>query len=425
MATRISMTEARVSRLPIPPTGRVTVYDSTVPELALRMTAAGAASWYVVGTLAGRRKWVSLGTRPSVSVDLARELAREALVKLKRKVDPVEERREVARKATETRRGGKAPMVEALQHHMKKLETRARVPAHMREVRMVAERAIAAGVTDLADPRVASVAGTWLESLDVSPLTRCRYATHLIAIGKTALLWWPASVLGREPFAALSGSGAPMPVPPVFTPAESCALVSGEALSHDDDGGLIWAFLLYAGCRYKEAAFAQWDRIDLDQGTFVVIPPNEAEHAAGARVKRNRGRTVTLQRELLEILKLHVGEGFIFPEPWRTRPHCHNLTSFRRHLDRLGIPQNGRHIHSLRHTHACLAIASGEDSMRLRLSMGHAGPEMQAHYANQAMRWRKLLAGWRGDFRLRDPAEAERIATVLGSVAMPDHVACL
>ena len=60
-------------------------------------------------------------------------------------------------------------------------------------------------------------------------------------------------------------------------------------------------------------------------------------------------------------------------------------------------------------------MAAGCDSMALRLAMGHAGPEMQAHYAAKSARWRTLLAGWKGGLRLRDPAEADRLRQPIAS----------
>ena len=70
---------------------------------------------------------------------------------------------------------------------------------------------------------------------------------------------------------------------------------------------------------------------------------------------------------------------------------------------------NGRHIHTLRHSHCALAVACGVKDMELRLSVGHGGPAMTAHYANAAMLWRAKLKDWHGVFKLRDQAEVERI----------------
>jgi integrase len=340
---------------------------------------------------------------------LARELAREALVKLARGGDPVAAKREAAAKA----KGGKVPFADALKRHLAALSERGRSPAHRGELERVVKAAIAAGLKDLATPSIASKAATWLDGLDISDQTKHRYRVHLIAVGKTAVRWWPADVLPREPFLALSGKGAPMPVPPYFTPPECVALASDAAVARVEDGGPLWAFLLYTGCRYREAAFARWDRIDLGHSTFSVLPPSAQERESGEAVKRNKSRTVSLQAEIVQLLrdwrKTDPKGAFVFDEMWRTKNHRWNVEAFRRHLAALAIPLDGRRIHSLRHSHACLAIASGEDSLRLRLSMGHAGEQMQAHYASAAMRWRGLLHEWRGTWKLRDAADVARL----------------
>ena len=244
-------------------------------------------------------------------------------------------------------------------HHLSAMKERGRSDQHTKELERIVTAAIAAGMKDLANPGIAAKAARCLDAMDVSDLTRHRYRVHLIAVGKTAVKWWPADVLPREPFLALSGQGAQMPAPPVFQPAEACTLVSDKALAMNATGGRLWAFLLMTGARYKEAAWARWDRLDLGRGTFGIIPPDAAEHAAGSRVKRNKSRTTSLQVELVEILKAWPGkhEGFLFPDEWRMRPHVHNVFAFRAHLEALGIPLKDRRTHALRHTHACLAIS--------------------------------------------------------------------
>jgi len=411
MATpRVTLTEARMKAL-APPRGKpVVVYDAKALGLAIRWRPNGKPRWYVVKRAGGRMAWVALGDIsdwPTVSVDLARRLAGEALVKLAIGEDPVQAKADRRAKA----RGGRVPMADALARHLAVLRERGRSGGHVAELERVATAAAAAGVRDLAAPGVASTAAGWLDTLDVSDQTLHRYRAHLIAVGKTAVRWWPADVLPREPFLALTGKGAPMPAPPYFTPAECAALVADDALAREDSGGRLWAFLLYTGCRFREATWARWDRLDLDRATFAVIPPDAAEHAAGSRVKRNKARTVGLQAELLALLRTwpRTADGFLFPTVWRDQPHVRNVFTFRDHLEAISIPLDGRRIHSLRHAHAVLAVASGEDSLRLRLSMGHAGEAMQSHYASAAMRWRAVLADWRGVFRLRDAEEVARL----------------
>lgn len=401
---RVTLTEKRMAVLVPPDAGELVVHDEEVPGLIVRLRPDGRPRWGLLRRVAGRLHRVALGAWPEVPVELARELAQEAAVKLARGRDPTAERRAAAAQA----RGGKVPILDALAKRLDTLRDRGRSGQHTAELERVARAAYAAGVRDLADPGVAAKADKWLRALDVSDMTRSRYRIHLIAIGKEALRWWPADVLAREPFAALAGRGAKMPPPPVFQPHEVVRLASDAALAEPD--GLLWYFLLATGCRYKEAAWAKWSCIDLERRTFLVIPPDAEERARGARVKRDKARTVELGHELVEVLRpRRRPAGFLFPDPWRVRPHVQNVFAFRDHLAAVGVELDGRRIHSLRHSHACLAIAAGVDSLRLRLAMGHAGEEMAAHYSQTAMRWRGLLASWNGDMKLRDPAEAARL----------------
>lgn len=420
MATHSVLSESRIKfALSVSkPDAEVRLYDAKVPALLLWRRPRGTNRWYVFLRAGGRMRRVPVGdvsTWPTVSVEEARKLAVQIVSDLAKGADPVKAKAEKRALA----RGGRAPFSDALDRHLANLKKRGCSAPHIAELSRVVKAAIESGIKDLAAPNVATKAATFLDKLDVSDQTRHRYRVHLIAVGKSAVRWYPPEVLPREPFMALSGEGAIMPPPPVFQPNECCSLVSDKALSLIDDGGRLWAFLLYSGCRYKEAAFARWDRLNLDRATFGVIPPSAVEHAAGERVKRNKSRTVSLQSELIDLLRTwHPGEkkgdGFVFPEKWRTQNYRYTVEDFRRHLVSLEIKLDGRRIHALRHSHACLAIACGEDSLRLRLSMGHAGEEMAEHYASQAMRWRGQLAKWDGVFKLRDPKEVERIACETG-----------
>mgnify|MGYP001788349318 CR=1 FL=1 len=419
MPARMIFTEDRLVKLKAPEKGRTTYYDAKVQQLALRLTAAGCKTFYVVVWANHKQNWVALGNKDRLTVEQARELAHDALAKLARKVDPNLQKKEERAKAKEERakeeeasQGGKAPLQDALDIHLKALAKKGRDAGHVAEIKRVVTAVIAAGAVDLANPQTVVTAKKWLDSLDVSEPTRHRYRVHLCAVSKTALKNLPAEILPRDPFLALTGEGVNLPPPPVFDPVEAVILASDVALALPS--GRLWAFLLMSGCRFKEATWARWDRINLSKATFDVVPPDAAEYAAGSRVKRMKPRTVALPAELVVLLTAFSLEAnpsapFLFSAEWRTRPHVYNTLAFRKNLDALKIPLNGRKIHSLRHTRQTIGIACGEDSLRLRLSMGHAGEDMGAHYGRLAMRWRGLLSDWNGELKLRDPVEVERI----------------
>lgn len=412
------------------PSADFRLYDPKVPGLLLWRRPNGKARWYVFARAGGRMRRLPVGELSaweSIPLETARDLARALVGKLAAGVDVAAERATKRGRASVERRGGQVPLADALKLHLKELARRGRDANHIKELDRVTKAAIAAGVKDLADKGASAKARKWLEGLDLSEPTRHRYRVHLCAVSKTALKNWPAEILPRDPFLALTGQGVILPAPPVFNPAEAVRLLSDKALALP--GGRLWAFLLLTGCRLKEATWARWDRINLDRSTFDVVPPDAAEYAAGSRVKRMKPRTVALPAELVELLttwkpKAAQGDHFLFSEEWRTRPHIRNMLAFRAHLDALVIPLEGRRIHSLRHTRQTLGIAAGEDSLRLRLSMGHAGEDMGAHYGRLAMRWRGLLGAWNGELHLRDPEEEARITEALADPACLSTDSC-
>jgi integrase len=79
MPERIKFSKTKISALPAPENGRSTYYDETVQKLALRITAAGTRSFYVVKRAGPDMVWLKLGTFPDMTVERAREEAEKAL----------------------------------------------------------------------------------------------------------------------------------------------------------------------------------------------------------------------------------------------------------------------------------------------------------------------------------------------------------
>jgi integrase len=410
MPTRINLTEKRIkdelAKAEATEGVEVRMYDSEVSNLVLWRRPGGRARWYVFGRRAGAMKRVPVGdinTWPEVPVETARKLARVILVAMSEKKDPVAQRRA----ERETARGGKFPLSDLLTHVITRMETLGRASRHTNERKRIGEALIEVGVKDLSDPRACAIAEKWINAQECGDLTKHRYGTHVRALGRAALKRYPD--LNRDPFRALEVGSAELPPPAMFTLDALVRLTSDEAMT--TWWGKLFSFLLYTGCRYREGAYARWSRLDTDAAAFSVLPPSQDERAAGEAVKRNRGRSVTLQPELVEILKgwPKPHGDFIFHDDCRTKSGD-TTQEFRAHLSRLGIPLGDLHIHSLRHAHCTLSVACGVPDMQLRLSVGHGGPAMTSHYANAAMLWRGKLKDWKGTFRLRDSVEVGRVA---------------
>ena len=408
MPERISLTDARVKAIKTPATGRVTVYDTGVPELAVRVTATGSKAWYAVAWFKAqaKQKWIHLGSG-NLPVDQARKLCREQLVKLTDGIDPVAEAKE-ARK-TESERH--VMLDDVLKRRTAQLVEKGRCDEYRRDIERTAEGfKKSSKINDLLDPQCANKAEEWVSGLTLSPSSKKRHRANLKSLGIAACRWWP-DLMTRNPFAALDAGAVELVAPEIFTVAECKLLVTDKALAHA--WGTIGAVLLYTGARLMEAVHLHWSRIDLSDHVrlIYVVPPTIAERAEGARVKRNRGRAIPIQPELLEILaRTPEAErvGYLLPDALRLRSRAEHRRQFHKWCILAGVTVGDRHPHSLRHTRACLGLAAGENDLTLRLTLGHTNEAMSAWYAQSAMRMKAQVGHWNGKLTLRGNTDANK-----------------
>jgi integrase len=91
---RFRFTKARIDTLPVPEAGkRANWYDERRPELALRVTSAGAKTFYVIRRMNGVPKWFKLGTYPTMTIEQALTAATRLLGEVANGVDPAQARR--------------------------------------------------------------------------------------------------------------------------------------------------------------------------------------------------------------------------------------------------------------------------------------------------------------------------------------------
>src|SRR4051794_26925636 len=102
---RLEINDAFLRALRPPATGRLEVWDTKQPGLALRVTPTGACTWSVrTRTVEGKRTRPTLGSWPDLSIRQARAAARIRLGEITAGGDPVEEKRQ-ARAAYAARAG--------------------------------------------------------------------------------------------------------------------------------------------------------------------------------------------------------------------------------------------------------------------------------------------------------------------------------
>lgn len=98
---RIDFSKTAIQQLPPPESGRrLTVYDSKVSSLAIRVTHKGAKTFYVVKRAGASMAWLKLGTFPDMTVEQARHKAYEALAAFSSGANPAAAKRALRQEPT-------------------------------------------------------------------------------------------------------------------------------------------------------------------------------------------------------------------------------------------------------------------------------------------------------------------------------------
>ncbi len=158
--------------------------------------------------------------------------------------------------------------------------------------------------------------------------------------------------------------------------------VSGERLEP------LYLLAVTAGLREGELLGLKWEDLDLETGMLQVR--RSLSEARSGRIfeapKSGKGRSIRLTQRALSALRKHrkrqleermklaglwQEHGLVFPSQVGTPIGGRNLNrSFKRHLDRAGLPRSFR-FHDLRHTCATLLLKQGVNPKFVQELLGH------------------------------------------------------
>jgi integrase len=92
---RSALTDLFVKSIKSPQHGQHTYWDGgRVPGFGLRVSQGGTKTWILAYRRHGRTRWLKLATYPTTGVADARDMAKAALAKVERGIDPADERRQ-------------------------------------------------------------------------------------------------------------------------------------------------------------------------------------------------------------------------------------------------------------------------------------------------------------------------------------------
>ena len=156
---------------------------------------------------------------------------------------------------------------------------------------------------------------------------------------------------------------------------------------------LLASLALATGMRRNEMLALRWQDVDLDAGRLRVEQALEQTVAHGIRIKapktRNGRRTISLPAHLVTELRAHwrtqqeqrlaIGGGKAPPDSpvlatldGRPQSPAAISRAWIRAAAAAGMPEIT--LHSLRHTHASMLIASGMDVLSISRRLGHSSP---------------------------------------------------
>lgn len=373
MATTDHLTQRRIAELVPRPSARYIVYDGGIPGFGVRVSD-GAKTFVLRYRLAGGRgsrgRWATLGRVGAMTLEQAKDRAREYLGIVAGGEDPLR-RKDLARDAPTV---GDVADRFLLEH-----VTPRRKPATLRLYRLAVNTHIR--------PLLGAVAIADVTRADVVRLHHRLRPTRIMGNRVLAVLsklmnW--AEQQGYRPARTNPCRGVEKyreePRRRYLTPEEmkrlGAALRIGERWHRmSPTATTALRLILLTGARVSEVLSLRWREVDLAAGAL---------HLPDSKTGR---KTILLSVPAVDILKVwpkFAGSPYVFPgegRGWRKGQHRVNLTDAWAWIRiRARIPDV--RIHDLRHSFASVAVSSGQTLPIIGALLGHSQAATTQRYAH-------------------------------------------
>jgi integrase len=394
---RSQLTDAMVKRQAPPSTGRLEIFDTIVPALALRVTAAGARSYVVRGRVKGELTPIrlTLGDAQVMKLTDARQAASDALRAMRAGNDPRVLKRAKADAAAGERRNTFAVVAEAfIAEHVSKLRSHRHVAAEIRRylIKPFGDRPI----TSITEDDVAEVIR------DIAEAGKGAQARLVLAYAKRLFRWAAAPARPRSerlmgnPTLALSARKdfdlTPSQRQTALSPDHLRLIWQGASKLGAPFGPFVWMLML-TGQRRTEVAGMRWSELDFEGDRVWIIP--------AARMKAKRSHEVPLTPGMIALLaKMGEQRGtgeYVFSTTLGERP-ISGFSKVKARLDKIIANMNGAAlspwvIHDIRRAArtGLGAIPSVPHDIR-ELVIAHVPPTLVQTYDLHAYRAEKRQA---------------------------------
>ena len=367
---------------PASPSRETEYADAECTGLHLRVSKNGRRFFQHRYRFFGRKKCLSIGEFPAVSLQDARQMVGEHKSSLAKDKDPAEERVKVRSDLT-----------------FAEFATQYYLP-HAKEHKKTWDDDVWK-IEKVLNPVLGKQRLSGLTSRDVTALcskeksrTSATTANHLLSTLKRMLnlaVKW--ELLEKNPATNQEKYKEPPQRERYLSKDELPRFLS--ALDEEEDGLSVAAIrlLLFTGCRRGEVLSLKWNEVRLDEDCILLLD-----------TKNGRSRMVHLNKRAKEVVEeLHENRSkevrtaaseYVFPSRQGTKKgHLFDLRNpFDKACQRAGV-ENFR-IHDLRHTFATMAVRGGASLFEVQKLLGHQDIAMTQRYAHLSDAGLKKASGF-------------------------------
>ena len=366
MAEKMQFTKARIAALEPVPGKRITVYDEGQKGLCIRVTPAGAKTFYCVRKVDGKVEWIRIGDAATVTIETARTRAAEIVNDIARGTNPAEQKR--IRKAemafsdlfSEWVKDCKAREKKSVSKdqdnyrlHLQGLARKRLSDIQRTDIRKLHAALSGKSGKILANRVLALVRSMFnfgIKTLDIPNLTN------------------PAAGLKMHREESRDRRLHPDEMPRFF---ESLA-----AEENPDMRDYVMLSLL-TGARRSNVLAMTWAEINMERRTWTI---------PGSKAKAKDSITVPLTTAAIEVLRPRAeangAQGWVFPGAGKTGHLVEPKKGWQRLLQRAGIED--LRLHDLRRSLASFQIDAGVSLAVIGKGLGHHSQQTTAVYARLA-----------------------------------------
>jgi len=383
MTVRKRFTKTALSNLPLPKNGaRFVIYDTEVPKLAIRLTAAGARTFYVVKRDGAVISWVKLGTFPDMTPEGARKAAERILGDFAKGINPNAAKRAERDKQT---------LGEAYEAY-RVLHVSPRGIKSAAEIHALWERCLGTLPDEPAKmhgrKRAKHPAGVDWSKRKLDAIDNAAVRSLHAGIGKThktmanRVVELLSSVYNRAIEAGYRGNNPTNGIKPFKETKRDRFIQGGElprfftALAADtsEDFKHFVLFSLLTGARRSNVLAMRWQDVDLQAATWRI-----------PQTKNDDPQVVALVPEAVELLRERTPQdaGYVFSAPSATGYATPPKKRWRALLARAKIAD--LRIHDLRRSLGSWQAISGASLAIIGKSLGHKSADATMIYARLSL----------------------------------------